>query len=54
MATGAGRKEVAEAQDRITEVSAAAQGAVFLDTRVRTVIDVGAEEGTGHQDQRQR
>ena len=45
LSTGAGRKEVAEAQDRISEVSAAARGAIALDRRIRTVIDVGAEEG---------
>jgi benzoyl-CoA reductase subunit D len=45
MATGAGKKEADMAQDQVTEVSAAARGAVFLDNRVRTVIDVGAEEG---------
>jgi benzoyl-CoA reductase subunit D len=44
MATGAGRKKVSEAHDRVTEVSAAAAGAGALDRRVRTVIDVGAEE----------
>jgi len=44
ISTGAGRKEVAEAHDQITEVSAAARGAIALDPRVRTVIDVGAEE----------
>ena len=44
MATGAGRKKVTEAQDQVTEVSAAATGAGALDGRVRTVIDVGAEE----------
>ena len=36
---------MAEANDRITEVSAAARGAIALDPRIRTVIDVGAEEG---------
>jgi predicted CoA-substrate-specific enzyme activase len=44
-ATGAGRKEVAEAHDQVTEVSAAAKGAVGLEARARTIIDVGAEEG---------
>jgi benzoyl-CoA reductase subunit D len=44
ISTGAGRKEVAEAHDQITEVSATARGAIALDPRVRTVIDVGAEE----------
>lgn len=45
MATGAGKKGADMAQAQVTEVSAAARGAVFLDNRVRTVIDVGAEEG---------
>ncbi len=44
ISTGAGRKEVAEAHDQRSEVSAAARGAIALDPRVRTVIDVGAEE----------
>lgn len=44
MATGAGRKKVSEAHDQVTEVSAAAAGARALDDRVRTVVDVGAEE----------
>ncbi len=45
LATGAGRKEAAMAHDQITEVSAAAKGAVFLNNRVRNIIDIGAEEG---------
>jgi len=45
LATGAGRKEATMAHDQVTEVSAAAKGAITLDDRVRTVIDVGAEEG---------
>jgi predicted CoA-substrate-specific enzyme activase len=45
IATGAGRKEATLAHDQISEVSAAAKGAVFLNNKVRTVIDVGAEEG---------
>jgi len=45
LATGAGRKEATMAHDQVTEVSAAAKGAITLDNRVRTVIDVGAEEG---------
>ena len=43
--TGAGRKMAPVAQDSVTEVSAAAKGAVFLYPDVRTVIDIGAEEG---------
>jgi len=45
VATGAGRKAADMAHDQTTEVSAGANGAVFLNNQVRTVIDVGAEEG---------
>jgi len=45
VATGAGKKEAGMAHDQVTEISAAARGAITLDNRVRTVIDVGAEEG---------
>ena len=45
LSTGAGRTEVSEAHDQITEVSAVARGAIGLDPRIRTVIDIGAEEG---------
>jgi len=45
MATGAGRKDTLYTSDTITEISAAAKGAVALNRDVRTVIDVGAEEG---------
>jgi benzoyl-CoA reductase subunit D len=44
-ATGAGRKNAPRAKDSITEVSAAARGINHLMPNVRTVIDVGAEEG---------
>ena len=44
-ATGAGRKFVPFVDDEITEVGAAAKGVNFLYPSVRTVIDVGAEEG---------
>ncbi len=44
IATGAGKKEADMAHDQVSEVSAAAKGAFSLDSRVRTVIDVGAEE----------
>jgi len=44
-ATGAGRKEVAEADDSYTEVGADAVGSNYLYPQARTVIDVGAEEG---------
>lgn len=45
LATGAGRKEVADADESYTEVGADAAGAVYLYKNARTVIDVGAEEG---------
>ena len=45
VATGAGKKEVSYAKGTITEVVAAAKGAIYLNPAVRTVIDVGAEEG---------
>jgi benzoyl-CoA reductase subunit D len=44
-ATGAGRKEVKDADDSYTEVGADAAGAAYLFPDARTVIDVGAEEG---------
>jgi benzoyl-CoA reductase subunit D len=45
VATGAGKAEVGNANDTVTEVGAGAKGAVFLVPGARTVIDVGAEEG---------
>jgi benzoyl-CoA reductase subunit D len=45
VATGTGKKAVTMAHDQVTEVSAAAKGGGFLNNQVRTVIDVGAEEG---------
>jgi len=45
VATGAGRKDTIYASDTITEVSAAAKGALALNRDIRTVVDVGAEEG---------
>ena len=45
VATGAGRKEAIYASEDVTEVSAAARGAISTDDSCRTVIDVGAEEG---------
>ncbi|MHC4348900.1 MAG: acyl-CoA dehydratase activase [Planctomycetota bacterium] len=44
-ATGAGREDVPGDPARVTEVSAAALGAVHMHAAARTVIDVGAEEG---------
>ena len=43
--TGAGRKYAPHLTDTITEVGAAAKGAIKLVPQARTVIDVGAEEG---------
>jgi predicted CoA-substrate-specific enzyme activase len=43
--TGAGKAEIAVADDSVTEVGAAAKGACSLFPGARTVIDVGAEEG---------
>jgi benzoyl-CoA reductase subunit D len=45
VSTGAGRQDVPFADDQVTEVTAAARGAHSLFPNVRTVIDVGAEEG---------
>ncbi len=47
VATGAGRRAAPHADDSITEVGADARGAITLYPSVRTVIDVGAEEGRG-------
>ena len=47
VSTGAGRNDVPMAGESITEVKAAARGALFHFGGVRTVIDVGAEEGRG-------
>ena len=44
-ATGAGRNEAPGEPIELTEVTAAAIGAVHFDGSARTVIDVGAEEG---------
>lgn len=44
-ATGAGRREVTEADDSYTEVGADAAGVHYLYPEARMVIDVGAEEG---------
>ena len=45
ISTGAGREEVLFRAESVTEVGADAKGAVFMYPNVRTVIDVGAEEG---------
>lgn len=45
LVTGAGRKDCDFAQGEVTEVSADAKGIRFVMPDVRTVIDVGAEEG---------
>ncbi|GAB4175586.1 MAG: BadF/BadG/BcrA/BcrD ATPase family protein [Rhodocyclaceae bacterium] len=46
-ATGAGRKQVKFATEAVTEMTAGARGAVYFFPNVRTVVDVGAEEGRG-------
>ena len=45
VATGVGREEAPERDSTLTEVGCAARGAVRLFSDVRTIIDVGAEEG---------
>ena len=45
VSTGIGRKAIPYAKGDVTEVRAAALGAVFLYPSARTVVDVGAEEG---------
>lgn len=45
VATGAGRKHVSFAPDRVTGITAAARGAHALFPNARTIIDIGAEEG---------
>ncbi len=45
--TGAGRKAAPHIHSDITDVGAAAKGVTHVDKDVRTVIDVGAEEGRG-------
>jgi len=45
IATGAGMKVVTSANETITDISANARGAFNIFPSVRTVIDVGAEEG---------
>jgi predicted CoA-substrate-specific enzyme activase len=44
-ATGAGRNVAPLANGKVTEVTAAARGVVHAHPSVRTVIDIGAEEG---------
>ena len=45
VATGAGKGDAADMARLVTEVGADARGGVFLNPEVRTIIDVGAEEG---------
>jgi benzoyl-CoA reductase subunit D len=45
IATGSGREEAPDRDRTLTEVGCAARGAVHLFPAVRTVVDVGAEEG---------
>lgn len=42
--TGVGRKSIPFSTSDVTEIAAAAKGAIFLYPAARTVIDVGAEE----------
>lgn len=44
VATGAGRAAAPLAQRQVTEVTADARGAVFLNPAARTILDIGAEE----------
>lgn len=44
-ATGVGRQQAPYAEGQLTEVAAAARGSHWLNPALRTVIDVGAEEG---------
>jgi benzoyl-CoA reductase subunit D len=44
-ATGTGKTEVTFANGTVTEVGAAARGAIRLFPEARTVVDIGAEEG---------
>lgn len=44
-ATGAGRSAAPFANGKVTEVTAAARGVIHSHPSVRTVIDIGAEEG---------
>ena len=43
--TGVGRQAAPYASNSLTDVAAAARGSLFLNPELRTVIDVGAEEG---------
>ncbi len=45
VATGTGRKDCALTDQELTEVGAAAKGAVHIRGSCRSVVDVGAEEG---------
>jgi len=45
--TGSGRKDIGFAHRSVTDVTAVTKGAVSLNPAIRTVIDVGAEEGRG-------
>lgn len=45
VATGSGRKFAPFKHDTVTEVGAAARGAISRSSEARTVLDIGAEEG---------
>jgi (R)-2-hydroxyacyl-CoA dehydratese activating ATPase len=44
ISTGYGRKNVPEARQAVTEITCYAVGANFLDTEVRTIIDIGGQD----------
>lgn len=45
--TGSGRKDIDFATNSVTDVTASSRGAYEINNSIRTVIDVGAEEGRG-------
>lgn len=45
VATGSGRNSTKRANGYVTEVAAASKGAIKTNPEIRTVIDIGAEEG---------
>jgi len=46
-ATGSGRKDIDFANKKVTDVTAVTKGAISINPNIRTIIDVGAEEGRG-------
>ncbi len=47
VSTGAGRRVVDFADNSITEVTSDARGTIYLQSSIRTIIDIGAEEARG-------